>query len=150
MRVKLLLFYYQSIRTCVLGAQTNRHIETVLLSTHYICFGWEIKKIVFQYTLLSEGLFICEFLSNVLTFNHFNWVNNWPEVIELFACPTQLSMKFQLVMKTQMLKYKNFSCFQTLRCCIYHAYKINVKMPTSVGILTLMSMINFMLTWVEH
>ena len=28
----------------------------VLLSTHNICFGWKIKKIVFQYTLLSGGL----------------------------------------------------------------------------------------------
>ena len=39
-----------------LGAQKNRPIETVLLSTHIICFGWEIKKIVFQYALLSGGL----------------------------------------------------------------------------------------------
>ena len=30
--------------------------ETVLLSTHNICFGWEIKKIVFQYAVISEGL----------------------------------------------------------------------------------------------
>ena len=32
--------------------------------------------------------------------------------------------------------------------CIYYA--INVKMPTIVGILTFMSMINFMLSWVKH
>ena len=31
-------------------------IETVLLSTHNISFGWEIKKIVFQYILLSGAL----------------------------------------------------------------------------------------------
>ena len=30
----------------------------VLLSTHIICFGREIKKIVFQYALLSGGLLI--------------------------------------------------------------------------------------------
>ena len=30
----------------------------VLLSTHIICFGREIKKIVFQYALLSGGLMI--------------------------------------------------------------------------------------------
>ena len=36
--------------------------ETVLLSTHNICFGWEIKKIVFQYTLLSGGLKIDVFV----------------------------------------------------------------------------------------
>ena len=39
-----------------MGAQKSRLIETVLLSTHNICFGWEIKKIIFQYTLLSGGL----------------------------------------------------------------------------------------------
>ena len=31
----------------VLSAQKNRLIETVLLSTHNKCFGWEIKKSVF-------------------------------------------------------------------------------------------------------
>ena len=40
-----------------MGAQKNRLIETVLLSTHNICFGSEMKKIVFQYALLSGGLF---------------------------------------------------------------------------------------------
>ena len=35
----------------------NRLIETVLLITHNICFGWEIKKLIFQYALLSEGLY---------------------------------------------------------------------------------------------
>ena len=36
MSIKLLLFSYPSIVTCVLGAQKNRLIETVLLSTHNI------------------------------------------------------------------------------------------------------------------
>ena len=31
--------------------------ETVLLSTHNICFGWVIRRI-FNYTLLSGGLII--------------------------------------------------------------------------------------------
>ena len=35
-----------------MDAQKNRLIETVLLSTHNICFGREIKKIVFQNTLI--------------------------------------------------------------------------------------------------
>ena len=43
-------------------------------------------------------------------------VKSGPEVIKLFSCSTQLSMKFIMF--------------------------INVKMPTIVGILTLMSMIN--------
>ena len=37
--VKLQLFSYPLILTCVLGAQKNRLSETVLLSTHNICFG---------------------------------------------------------------------------------------------------------------
>ena len=32
-------FSYPSVLTYVLGAQKNRLIETVLLSTHNICFG---------------------------------------------------------------------------------------------------------------
>ena len=35
--VKLYFFSYPSILTCVLGAQKNRLIETVLLSPHNIC-----------------------------------------------------------------------------------------------------------------
>ena len=42
--VKLQIFSYPSILTYVLGAQKKRLIETVLLSTHNICFGWEIRK----------------------------------------------------------------------------------------------------------
>ena len=37
------------------GAQKNRLIETVLLSTHNICFGREIRKIIFSCALLSGG-----------------------------------------------------------------------------------------------
>ena len=38
-----------------------------------------------------------------------------------FLNTTQLSMKFQLLIKTKMLKNKDFCCFQTVQCCIYHA-----------------------------
>ena len=30
--------------------------EMVLLSTHNICFGWEIRKLIFWYAFLSKGL----------------------------------------------------------------------------------------------
>ena len=36
--VKLRLFSYPSVKSCVLGAQKNRLDETVLLSTHNISF----------------------------------------------------------------------------------------------------------------
>ena len=35
---KIVKFFYPSVVTYVLGAQKNRLIETVLLSTHNICF----------------------------------------------------------------------------------------------------------------
>ena len=43
------------------------------------------------------------------------------EVIKLFSYSTQLSMKFQLHIKTKMLKNKDFSCLQTVQWCIFHA-----------------------------
>ena len=33
----------------------------------------------------------------------------------------KLSIKLQLLIKTKMPENKDFSSFQTLRCCIYHA-----------------------------
>ena len=53
---KLLIFSYPSILTYVLDAQKNRLIEMVLLSTHNICFGREIRKLDFRYALLTKVL----------------------------------------------------------------------------------------------
>ena len=38
--------FYPSVLTCVLDAKKNRLIETVLLSTHNICFSWEIRNLI--------------------------------------------------------------------------------------------------------
>ena len=38
------------------------------------------------------------------------------EVIKLFICLTQLSTKFQLLMKTKIPTNKEVSCFKSLRC----------------------------------
>ena len=46
-----------------------------------------------------------------------------PEVIKLFSCSTQLSMKFQLLIKTKIPTNKEVSCTKSLRCCIHHANK---------------------------
>ena len=43
---------------------------------------------------------------------------NWPRGHKLFSFSTQLSMKFQLLIKAKMLKNNNFSCCQTLSWCI--------------------------------
>ena len=48
-----------------------------------------------------------------------------------------------------MLKNKDFLLLIKLSDVVF-IMLTNVKMPTMVGILTFMSMINFMLSWVEH
>ena len=71
------------------------------------------------------------------------------EVMKLFSCSTQLSIKFQLLIKTnRAVKGGVFLAFELL----YDVFNllINVKMPTIVGILASMSRITFMLSWVEH
>ena len=67
-----------------------------------------------------------------------------PEVIKLFSCSTQLSMKFQLLIKLkyeQMMEFLAFSLSDVVFILL-----INVKMPTIVGVLAFMSRINFMLS----
>ena len=45
------------------------------------------------------------------------------EVIILFSCSTQMSMKFQLLLKIKVRKNKYFSLLNTVMGCIYLAYK---------------------------
>ena len=40
------------------------------------------------------------------------------KILNLFSSSTELSMKFELNIKTKMLKNKDISCFKTLRYCI--------------------------------
>ena len=67
-----------------------------------------------------------------------------PEVTKLFPCSTQLSMKFQLLIKTKILTNKEVSCLSLSGIVLIML--INVKMPTIVGILSFMSRINFLLS----
>ena len=46
-----------------------------------------------------------------------------PEVIKYFPRSTQLSMEFQMLIKTEIPTNEEVSCFKSLRCCINHAYK---------------------------
>ena len=55
--LKLCIFSYPSVLMYVLGAQKYRLNEMVLLSTHNICFGGKIRKISFDYTILTRGLY---------------------------------------------------------------------------------------------
>ena len=70
--------------------------------------------------------------------------NTWPGVIKQFSCSTQLSRKFQLLIKTKIPINEEVSCFSLSD--VVFILLINVKMPTIVGILTFMSMINFVLS----
>ena len=66
-----------------------------------------------------------------------------PEIIKLFSCSTQLSMKFQLLIKTKMLKQRPLTF---ILLDVVFIMLINIKMPTIVGISKFMSRINFMLS----
>ena len=66
-----------------------------------------------------------------------------PEVIKLFSCSTQLSTKFQLLIKT-ITTNEEVSCLSLSD--VVFLMLINVKMPTIIGILTFMSRINFVLS----
>ena len=47
-----------------------------------------------------------------------------PEVINICSCSTQLSTKFQLLIKTKIPTNKEVSCFKYLRCLFFgHANK---------------------------
>ena len=57
---------------------------------------------------------------------------------------TQLSMKFQLLIKPKMLKIRNYLAFNFSD--VVFIMLINVKMQIIVGILIFMGMINFLLS----
>ena len=67
--------------------------------------------------------------------------NPGPEVIKLFSCSTQLSTTFQLLIKLKYQKVFYLSLPDVLFIML-----MNDKMPTIVGILTIMSRINFVLS----
>ena len=94
--VKLWIFSYPSVLTFVLGAQKNRLIEMVLLSTQNICFGREIKKMficeVWELVLITHE--VREIRDHLLhheryhTFQKFNlkkiiklWIISYPSVL---------------------------------------------------------------------
>ena len=70
------------------------------------------------------------------------------EVIKLFSCSTQLSTKFQLLIKLKCRQMKKFLAV-SLSDDVF-IILINIKMPTIVGILTFMSRIQLVLSCVEY
>ena len=70
------------------------------------------------------------------------------EVIIFFSYSTQLNKKFQLLVNTKIPTNKEVFFASGLSDIVF-IMLINVKMPTLVGILTFMSRMYFMLSWVE-
>ena len=64
-----------------------------------------------------------------------------PEVMKLFTCSIQLSMKFIMLINLKCLKIKTFLAFR--RSDVVFIMLINIKLPTIVGILTFISRLNF-------
>ena len=75
-------------------------------------------------------------------FMHVDRISTGPEIIKLFSCSTQLSMKFQMLIKTIILTKK----FLALSLSDVFIMQINVKIPTSVVI----RRINFVLSWDDY
>ena len=127
-----------------LGAQKDRLTETVLLSTQNICFGWEIRKIIFNYTLLSWGLkrlmiwvdfpmTKCHIYIQI----HYDWIERHSKILELkgtciltfqhqyfWKCSKAFTYNsIQTVLSMKMWKwgvqseYPFFICFETSSCC---------------------------------
>ena len=81
-----------------------------------------------------------------LIFKHLpNTMSPGAKAIKLFSCSTQVSKKFQLLIKTKIPT--NGKKFLALSLSdVVFIMLINVKMQTTVGILTFMSRINFVLS----
>ena len=60
-----------------------------------------------------------ELASPVRTHN----VQTWPRGYKTYSCSTQLSTKFQLLIKTEIPTNEEISCFKSVRCCIHRANK---------------------------
>ena len=72
-----------------------------------------------------------------------------PQGYKKELCSTQLSMKFQILINTKISRHSSFfSCSDKHKMLFF--LLINVKMPTIIGILTIMRRKNFMLSSVEH
>ena len=73
---------------------------------------------------------------------------SWSRGFKPFSCSTQLSMKFQVLITTKLIKKYRLFLYSNSQICIYQA-----KLCSNAnifGILTFMSKINFMLSCIEH
>ena len=135
------------------------------------CAGWSAPLLFENHrrqVVSRRGPFITAADATVsvfkLFFNHFYllglskkekiWINllltnqSGPEVIKLLHTQLNWAWNFNCSLK---LKYRQIKKFLALSLPgAVFIMLINVKMPTIVGILTFMSRINFVLSWVEY
>ena len=85
-----------------------------IVSAIFLPVSWPIPGMIFQ--KLSHGCTVFIWLQNVL--------NSDPEVIKLVSCSTQLSTKFQLLIKvTKNRQIKKFLALGLSDVVLYHANK---------------------------
>ena len=96
----------------------NLCMEKVLMSTYNITWIRIKKLICITYSRYFEKKSLFKKIA-FLTDN----ICSGLKVIKLFSCSTQLSTKFQLLIKTKIPTNEEVSCFKSLRLCIYHAHK---------------------------
>ena len=95
--IKVWLFSYPTVKMYVLGAQKSFLNETVLLSTHNKCFGWEIY--FFFYPLLTKGL------TYIVSGPHPCCVSRSDPIVHVFCCAWSWS-KTTSIVYILMLKKK--------------------------------------------
>ena len=102
--------------------------QTVFLA-HQMKVSAKREKLYLTYPLPTHGKDKSNFRTLIadLIFKDFSkkpsiskyCTNPCPDVIKLFSCSTQLSTKFQLLIKTKILTNEAVSSFKSLRCCNY-------------------------------
>ena len=60
-------------------------------------------------------------ISDLSLENNWTWPQGYKYKTFFVLNPTEHGI--QMLIKSKMLKNKDLSCFQMLRCCIYHAHK---------------------------
>ena len=88
------------------GAQKNRLIETVLLSTHNICFDEEMRKMLFNYALLSGGMQYLNITVNK-TLTHVIIIDNGQQDRDLICLNHILQIRNRSVLKLSALFVPN-------------------------------------------
>ena len=99
----------------------------VLLSTHNICFDWEIRKIIVSYTLLSGGLYgvcqctICWYLN----------VNNYECCQKYLKFVFKGSKNLQNVAEWPLTTDPNFGCNTYMTICLQNRITAGIFMMAS-------------------